>query len=114
MSAGPRHALRSYAGVAVAVLALALVIVLVVRRRPTQPDPGGSRPGPAGVVDWCGEGLEPIAGGGCFAPSHTPGKPATLLVYLHGRYPPESAAEELVRQARVARLGSARGYAVLA
>lgn len=66
------------------------------------------------IVPWCASTLEPIEGGGCFARPAAPG--AALVVYLHGMHPPTAAgiAEELERQARVARLATARGFAVLA
>lgn len=65
----------------------------------------------AGVADWCAPGLEPL-GDACFAGAS--GEAKGLVVYLHGRYPPERAAEETDRQSRVARMASARGFAVLA
>jgi predicted esterase len=68
-----------------------------------------------GIVAWCANGLEPIAGGGCFAePSDPKETPVPLVVYLHGRYPASVPADELDRQARVARLANERGYAALA
>lgn len=63
---------------------------------------------------WCAEGLEPIAGGGCFAQPHEMATDVPLVVYLHGRYSPDTASEELDRQARVAQHATARGFAVLA
>ena len=63
------------------------------------------------VADWCAPGLEPIEGGACFASPH---EPQGLIVYLHGRYTPETQNEELERQARVARLAGARGFSVVA
>jgi predicted esterase len=68
----------------------------------------------AGIEAWCADGLTAIAGGGCFAPPLEPVKPVTLLLYLHGRYSPKTLAEEHERQRRVARLGTSKGYAVLA
>ena len=68
----------------------------------------------AGIEGWCADGLTPIAGGGCFAPPLEPVKPVTLLLYLHGRHSPKTLAEEHERQLRVARLGTSKGYAVLA
>ncbi|MCL2777874.1 MAG: hypothetical protein FWD73_07710 [Polyangiaceae bacterium] len=68
-----------------------------------------------GIIAWCADGLEPIAGGGCFAePSNPKETPVPLVVYLHGRYPSPFPDDELDRQARVARLANERGYAVLA
>jgi len=76
----------------------------------------------------CAAGLESIGGDACFAdattgamssesrtkPSAAPASPRALLVYLHGRYAPQGQAEELERQARVAKLATARGYAFVA
>jgi len=61
---------------------------------------------------WCAPGLEPIAGGGCFAGSRAQG--GSLIVYLHGRYSNETAPQEMARQSRVARMANARGFSVLA
>lgn len=94
-----------------------VVAALLLRKRPTAEPVTEAIPLPDAVVDWCADGLEAIRGGGCYAPAKKappPGRPSTLLVYLHGRYAPEATAEELVRQARVARLATARGYSVLA
>jgi predicted esterase len=55
-----------------------------------------------------------LAEGGCFSAPLTLTPPVPLLVYLHGRHSPALVAEENERQARVARMGNARGYAVLA
>lgn len=125
MSAFDRAHVRFYAAVA---LAVAVVVVVLVARRRTPPALVISPPPlPDAIVEWCAEGLAAIPGGGCYAPAREvatrtvrggggdggaalPG----LLVYLHGRYAPEAAPEELERQARVARLATARGYSVLA
>lgn len=66
--------------------------------------------------DFCAEGLEGIAGGGCFAaPADvSPNTPVPLIIYLHGRYANGANADELDRQARVARMGKQKGYATLA
>jgi len=64
-------------------------------------------------ADWCAPELEPLAGGGCFAGSPST-QPQPLVVYLHGRYPSDAAAEELDRQSRVARRAKSQGFAVLA
>jgi len=66
----------------------------------------------ARIVAWCAAGLEPIEGEGCFAAPPKHDGPVTLVVYLHGRY--VDAADELDRQARVARGANKRGLAVLA
>lgn len=73
----------------------------------------------ASVVDdariaWCAEGLQPIAGGGCFAAATKPASPPRLLVYLHGMYAPQYAGEELDRQSRVAKAATALGFSVVA
>jgi dienelactone hydrolase len=66
-------------------------------------------------IAWCAEGLEPIAGGACYAaPTGADGK-LPLLLYLHGIFekgPLEE--EERDRQRRVAKLATAKGFAVLA
>src|SRR4051794_23397765 len=70
----------------------------------------------AGIIAWCAEGLEPINGGGCFAPPAGVPKdgPAPLLIYLHGLFEPSAIADEHDRQKRVAKLATARGFGVLA
>jgi predicted esterase len=118
------HAVRFYVAVALGVLAVSTGVLIEGRARDLRAasagEPGGAAEG--AIVKWCAAGLEAIPGGGCFAlaPERTAragGKtppPPALLVYLHGRYAPETEAEELERQARVARMGTARGYSVLA
>ncbi len=65
--------------------------------------------------NWCAPNLEPIEGGGCFAaPERERVEDTPLLVYLHGRYSPDTVREEMDRQARVAIEAVARGFAVLA
>jgi predicted esterase len=68
----------------------------------------------AGIVSWCAPGLEPIAGGGCFAPARAPASPPQLIVYLHGRYERSATSDEMDRQRRLAERATAHGYAVLA
>jgi dienelactone hydrolase len=63
---------------------------------------------------WCADGLEPIAGSGCFAQPLEMAADAPLVVYLHGRYSPDTTNDELDRQARVAHRAAARGFGVLA
>jgi predicted esterase len=111
------HAVRFYVVVALGVLAVSAGVLRHGRWRDLGHPAGAQAPGPGvtgAVADWCASGLEPIVGGGCFAlaPEST-GSPRALLVYLHGRYAPETAAEEAERQSRVARMGTARGYSVL-
>ncbi len=74
-------------------------------------------PSPGALTDsrFCGQGLTPIPGGGCFsAPEGTGEFP--LVIYLHGLHDDTSLSEELARQSRVAELGAHhRGkFAVLA
>ncbi len=61
---------------------------------------------------WCASGFEPIRGNACFAPASA--RSAPLIVYLHGRYARDAAAEEVDRQRRLALRANARGFAVLA
>ena len=71
----------------------------------------------AETVMWCAYGLEAIPGGGCLkTPEPSSGHPAPwpLIVYLHGIFEPLAASDELSRQSRVAALGVAKGFAVLA
>ncbi len=111
------HAARFYVAVALGVLAVSAGVLLRGRWRDLGHPAVAGEPGVAAtgaVADWCASGLEMIAGGGCFALApESNGKPPALLVYLHGRYAPETAADEMERQSRVARLGAARGYSVL-
>jgi predicted esterase len=107
------HAVRFYGAVALGVLAVSVGVILQGRSREIRPAAAADR-GDGAVVSWCAAGLEAIAGGGCFAHARPSSKPPALLVYLHGRYSPETEADEMERQSRVARLASARGYAVLA
>jgi poly(3-hydroxybutyrate) depolymerase len=68
------------------------------------------------IERWCADGLEAVEGGGCFAtPAQVHARaPVPLVVYLHGRYGPDTIEEEMDRQARVMRLATSKGYAVLA
>lgn len=66
---------------------------------------------------FCASGLQPVAGGACYAAPHDapPDSPLPLVIYLHGLFekgPMED--EERDRQRRVARQATARGFAVLA
>src|ERR1700722_11932793 len=97
--------------------ALALVAGGVsLYRAHQQPPPAAEEAPPpdAGIEEWCADGLTAIPGGGCLAAPADMAKPAPLLLYLHGRYSPKTLADEHERQRRVARLGNAKGYAVLA
>lgn len=105
---------------AAAALGIALVVAAVSRRgRGSAPERseevrGDASTSDAGVIAWCAEGLEPIAGGGCFAPSTADASEPMTLVYLHGMYPPASASDELDRQSRLAKAATAKGFSVLA
>ena len=83
------------------VLGLAFGVRACTKSRPPEIDGGA-------IADWCAEGLEPM-GDACFA-NGTKG----LIVYVHGRYPPEQAKDERELQARVARMATGRGFAVIA
>jgi predicted esterase len=85
-------------------------------RRPTAPPVVLDLPASedAGVIAWCAPGLEPIAGGGCFAPARVPTSSPQLIVYLHGRYERSATADEMDRQRRLAERATAHGYSVLA
>ena len=116
VSAARAHAFRFYGAVALIVAAVVVALVLGGRSR-TLPALRGASAAPldVDVADWCPQGFEPLAGGGCYAaPAAAAGPLRGLILYLHGRYAPEAAPEEDERRMRVARLGSARGYAVLA
>jgi predicted esterase len=65
------------------------------------------------LADWCAPGYEAIAGG-CLALSASAKGPQPIVVYLHGRYARDAAAEEVDRQRRLATLATAHGFAVLA
>jgi len=64
------------------------------------------------LADWCAPGFDPIAGG-CLANAQE-GPIKAMIVYLHGRYARDAAAEEIDRQRRLALKATKSGYAVLA
>ncbi|MBX3187690.1 MAG: hypothetical protein KF819_11770 [Labilithrix sp.] len=102
---------RFYVAVALGVAAVSAAVLL----RQPRPSSGGVEPPPGAIVRWCADGLAPIPGGGCFAaPAEIKPNATPLVVYLHGRHAPVNVGDELERQTRVARLATARGYAVLA
>lgn len=69
----------------------------------------------SGVIEWCANGLEAIAGGGCFLTPPTASKRETpLVVYLHGIYDVSTVGEELDRQRRVSKKAVDRGFSFLA
>lgn len=92
------------------VVALIAYVALPVAAEETRADLAEAGP-PA--PSWCASTLEPL-GGDCFAAPRDAQEPVPLVVYLHGRYCDETAREELDRQARLARLATERGFAVLA
>lgn len=99
---------RAFYGAVVGFVAVASAITIL--RSPRQ---GHAALGDPSVADWCAPGFAPIAGGGCFA-APPAAERAPLIVYLHGMYDPKAADEEIARQSRLARLATARGFAVLA
>ena len=66
---------------------------------------------PEAPADWCAEGFKAIAGG-CVAASRDPAQ--SLIVYLHGRYARDAAAEEIDRQRRLATVATTHGFSVIA
>jgi dienelactone hydrolase len=70
--------------------------------------------GDTGLIAWCADGLTPIGGGGCFAAPPGDNNDVPLILYLHGIYDRHADSDELDRQRRVAKLATARGFAVLA
>jgi len=101
-------------------LAVALVVALVAgwvllrAHRSRAPIEAHVDPPAEGVVSWCAEGLEAIAGGGCLATPPNARPPLPLVLYLHGMYDRATPAEELDRQRRLAARATALGYALLA
>jgi predicted esterase len=65
------------------------------------------------AIDWCAPEFEPIAGGGCLAAAPS-SEAQPLVIYLHGRYAMDAAADELDRQSRLARRANSHGFDVLA
>jgi predicted esterase len=102
------------AGIAAPVVLGGGVFFATMRRSSPPPLAPIEAPSDASLDAWCGPGLTPTPSGGCFAVPAEPGVNVPLLLYLHGRYSPRTLSEELVRQARVARLGNAKRFAVLA
>ena len=104
-------------GLAASCGALAVGGVLIVpkwRERPPVAAPVTELAEDAGIEEWCASGLAAVRGGGCFAAPSKGRRPSTLVVYVHGRYSPKTLDDELARQARVSRLGTAMGFGVLA
>ena len=93
---------------AIALAATALIVVLAKRVRCSGSSLSQTENVPA--ADWCAPGFEPFAGG-CFASARGS---QGLVIYLHGRYTPETVSEEIDRQARVVRMATARGLRLLA
>ncbi len=63
-------------------------------------------------VTFCAEGLEALADDACFARPRVAAR--GLVVFLHGRYSPAMERTQRDTQARVARLATQRGFAMLA
>lgn len=97
----------------VAIVAIAWLAHAWLSRRSVEGASSDAAPPPS-LEAWCASDLEPIEGGGCFAAPEQKNAATTLIVYLHGLYSPATAVEELDRQARVAKLATAKGFAVLA
>ena len=81
--------------------------------RTNSQSPPGPRMSAEPTADWCAPGYEPVADG-CLAISGSPERSRPLLVYLHGRYARDSAAEETDCQRRLGVRATAKGLAVLA
>jgi dienelactone hydrolase len=77
-------------------------------------DVPGDDPAAPETFEWCAEGLLALPGGGCFRAPEGGRGPWPLIIYLHGIFDPAAATDELSRQSRVAALGVAKGFAVLA
>jgi predicted esterase len=96
---------------ATSVLAACLLLVSTSPARAAEEDNSPDAP----VVRWCGRGLEPVAGGGCYAAPDATTEPLPLIIYLHGLFEPGPLEEaERERQARLAQQAVAAGFAVLA
>ncbi|MBS2015615.1 MAG: hypothetical protein JST00_22195 [Deltaproteobacteria bacterium] len=105
-------AVRFYVAVGLGVTAA--VIGILLRRESVPPPP--RPPQDDAIATWCADGFEAIRGGCLALPprSATPGKPTPLVIFLHGRYGADGVERMMETQARVGRIGTARGYAVLA
>src|SRR5882724_10382278 len=114
MATSRRVPLVLWIGAAIFMIALGIGAARYGATREVTPI-GRARPELPEVLAWCAPGLEPIVGGGCFAPAgpNAP-TPTPLLVYLHGRFEATAPEGELERQKRVAERATARGFAVLA
>lgn len=89
-------------------VAMAALAGIVGLRSRGHPEPSTARP-----AALCADGLEPIAGGACFAaPAIVWGAP--LVVYMHGNLGAGDVDDERARQSRVARMAAEQGFALLA
>jgi predicted esterase len=64
------------------------------------------------LADWCAPGFDAVPGGCLAAPAEVPAE--SLVVYLHGRYARDVAADEIDRQRRLGARATKKHYAVLA
>lgn len=115
----PRRSLVPVLLPALVLLGLSAGVVAFVRNRPVAPPPAPLAPAsedadPAATLPWCADGLEPIAGGGCFAGPGDARPGAPLILYLHGIYDRAGTSDEMDRQRRLALRASKKGFAVLA
>ena len=92
--------------------AAALFVILRSRAPVTPSQSSETTAAHDSLADWCAPGFEPVVGGGCLALSSRGGQP--LIIYLHGRYARDSAADEVDRQRRLGARAASRGFAVLA
>jgi predicted esterase len=114
-SAPKQDHLKFYVVVGVAVVLVIIGIIALARRggKKAHTGAGGETEEDGELLAWCANGLTPIPGRGCFAEGGQ-GAERPLIIYLHGMYTPSEAPQELERQARVAKLGTAKGFSVLA
>jgi predicted esterase len=101
----------------IAGFATAGVVALIVytsREDPSRAIVAANAAESTAIDRWCAGGLDAIEGGGCFATPSEMRWPVPMVVYLHGRYEPDTIDEEMDRQTRVMRRATSKGYAVLA
>jgi predicted esterase len=98
---------------ALALAAIAVLLFLVFQPADVPHPPVSEEAVDADIEAWCAPALAPIPGGGCLALPARPSAKTTLIVYVHGRYAPKAWGEETIRQSRVAKLATSKGFAVL-